>query len=95
VVESEGVAREQVPDIVADSEPHFTLNHTRLQRERVGVPLKNRPRGPTSLDNLVESLRPRVCLERLEGDLIHCNPLQNQGDLPWQANEARSRLVAH
>ena len=82
MVKREGVSGEQVPNIVPDNEPHLTLDNTRLQRDRVGVRLKNRPRGPTSLDNLVESLCPRVRLEHLKGNLIHCNPLQHHNDRP-------------
>jgi hypothetical protein len=59
-VEREVVAREQVPDIVPDGEPHLALNNARPHRERVGVRLENRPRRPPSLDNFVESLRARL-----------------------------------
>src|SRR4029453_16499710 len=73
-VEREGVARQQVPDIVPDGQPHLTLNNTRPQREWVSMRLENRPCGPPSLQNLIESLGTRVCFECLKGNLIHWNP---------------------
>ncbi len=51
VVEREGVARQQVPDIVPDGEPHLTLNNTRPQREWVRVRLENRPRTSACQDS--------------------------------------------
>src|SRR5207249_5092631 len=65
-IERERVSGTQMSYLVADGEPHFTLNDKRLYSERVSVRLDARRWRPPPFQNFVESLRSRTGFESLK-----------------------------
>ena len=74
VFEGEFVTRPEVPGVLADGEPHFTLNDHRLEGKRMRVGFQDRGGRPLSFQNLVEALGFHVRCKAFEIACGHLDP---------------------